>query len=105
MKTAIDWSTRPEPWRSFGKKWAAEVRKIAGKPRPVRRDQLPDQNGAALTGRRLKLKLTVAELARLSGVSDSHISQIEHGGKTGGGETWERLEAVLAKLEAERDGR
>lgn len=104
MKTAIDWSTRPAPWSWIGPAWAAEARAIAGTRPAVRRDDLPDQDGAALTGRRLKLKLSAFKLAELSGVSHGLISRLEHGTATVGPETWAKIEAVLATLEAERDG-
>src|SRR5438045_4723026 len=98
MKPAIDWSSRPEPWNWIGPAWAAEVRAIAGKPPKVDSDKLPDQNGAALTGRRLKLKLGVQQLAELSGVSWSHVSHLERGSRTGTRETWANIAAALDRL-------
>jgi hypothetical protein len=103
MKTAIDWSTRPPPWCWIGPAWAAEARAIAGRRPKGDPDEVPDQNGAALTGRRLKLKLTVQRLSELCGVSWPHLSQLEHGTGTASRETWAKIEAVLDRLEAEAE--
>lgn len=35
MKTAIDWSGHPEPWRPIGPEFKAEVERIAEHPNPA----------------------------------------------------------------------
>jgi len=100
VKTVIDWSKKPAPWCWIGPSFAAEVRDICGVDYKQPPGELPDQNGAALLGRRLKLKITQHELARMTGISQTTINRLEHGNMTVTRLTWDRIEAVFDALEA-----
>lgn len=101
MKTAIDWSKKPAPWCYIGPAYAAEVHKIAGRDRAPDMP-LPDQSGIALYGRRVRAKLTQSELAHLADVSPTHINGIEQGKRNASPETWDRIDAALAKGSARK---
>ncbi len=70
---------------------------IAEEPELVPWDKVyPDFNGSvALRGARKREALTQKELARLVGVSQTHISEMEHGKRTIGKEMARRLAKVL----------
>ncbi len=72
-------------------------RAIAEEPESVPWEEVyPDFNGiVALRGARKRETLTQKELARLVGVSQSHISEMEHGKRPIGKDMARRLAKVL----------
>jgi len=70
---------------------------IAEEPESVPWEEVyPDFNGSvALRGARKREALTQKELARLVGVSQTHISEMEHGKRPIGKEMAKRLAKVL----------
>ena len=105
MKTAIDWSQKPEPWRSVGRAFAAEAQRIAGKRLAVPIAELPDQNGIVIFSRRIRLKLTVGALAQRCGLAPSTLSKLEHGVGSISSESWARIDAELDRAEAKKMGK
>ena len=83
--SVIDWSTKPEPWRSMGPKFAAECRRIAGGYRPTE-PPIPDHvlAGRRLQDYRLRARLRQADLAKISGYSEESISAVERGRRNAG---------------------
>ncbi len=70
---------------------------ITGEPESVPWEEVyPDFNGSvALRGARKREGLTQKELSRLVGVSQTHISEMEHGKRPMGKEMARRLAKVL----------
>jgi DNA-binding XRE family transcriptional regulator len=70
---------------------------IAEEPESVRWEEVyPDFNGSvALRGARKREGLTQKELARLVGVSQTHVSEMEHGKRPIGKDMAKRLARVL----------
>jgi transcriptional regulator with XRE-family HTH domain len=50
---------------------------------------------------RKKVNLTLAVLARLAGVSESYLSRLESGSKSGSVHIWDRLEGILGVRQQE----
>jgi DNA-binding XRE family transcriptional regulator len=78
--SVIDWDAKPEPWRTIGKDWAAQVRHMMSgyvmPPFPPRR---PPTAGDRLRELRRAKRLTQQQLGEMSGYADTHISAIEAG--------------------------
>lgn len=91
--TVIDWSERPEPWRTIGGKFSAKLPALCGDPIP------PPPPRQVLVGliaqRRKKLGLKQRELGLRAGCSQSEISAYEKGRVVPSKAMRERLAAIL----------
>ena len=94
MKTAIDWSTRPEPFCWIGPQFRRECEAIAGKPKTI---------AATVKARRAALGLSQAQLAVAAGYRETRqgkpVFAVEEGAI---GISAQRILAALDRLEAER---
>jgi predicted transcriptional regulator len=66
MKTVVDWGSKPEPWRSIGPEFKAEVEAIASTEEWV----------PALRRRIAAAGLTLSQAAEIAGISQPSLSQL-----------------------------
>jgi DNA-binding XRE family transcriptional regulator len=100
-ESVVDWAGKPEPWRTVGLGFVAELERIAaGRPHDIPMPaRIPDRHGQAVKARRLALGLKQWQLAAAAGLKrDSSICQIERGHV----QPSQRVLDALLRLEAER---
>jgi lambda repressor-like predicted transcriptional regulator len=95
MKSVIDWSAKPEPWRTIGRQFVRDLMAIKGGAHPAPpRDIDPharfgaavtmvkpteDADGARLRQARFAQRLTIKQLSRRAGVAQVVVSHAERG--------------------------